>query len=137
MKKLFIYITLFCFVSFVFASTVIFKEFNAIPDTSNRVTISWVTKDEAKVKSFRIKRSNDNQSTFTELAKINSKGPGYNYLYVDNNVFFKTGGVVHYKIEAIDKNGNSIEVTPLGGLMVHPNITGIFKTWGAIKKIFR
>lgn len=136
MKKIILYFTLLLFISFTYASTDVFKEFNAQP-SSNKVTVNWVTKEESNVKVFRIKRSNDSQNTFIELGQVNSQGAGYKYTFVDNNVFFKAGGVVHYKIEAIDSNGNIIEVTPLGAMMVHPNITGLFKTWGAIKNIFR
>jgi hypothetical protein len=136
MIKIAHFILILCFFTFSFAADNLFKEFSAKPE-ANKVILSWVTSDESSVKYFLVKRSNDNQATFIELSKVNSKGAGYKYIYIDTNVFFKANGTVHYKIEAIDQNGQIVEVTPLGGGMVHPDITGLFKTWGAIKNIFR
>lgn len=134
MKNLFFLILLL--ISFVFATTNVFKEFNAQP-LSNKVNITWVTDSEAGVKYFIVKRSNDYQNTYIELNRINPKGPGYQYSYTDENVFFKTGDLVYYKIEAVGSKGAMQEATPDGAMVVHPNISGLFKTWGAIKNIFR
>jgi len=134
-NKLF-YITIFFFISFLLAGDAnVFNEYNAQPGNDNEVTISWLTKDESNVKYFVVMRSNDNKATFSSIAQINKKGPGYDYRYVDENVFFKSSGLVVYRIDAISSNGSTVEAT--GTMDVRPNLTGIFKTWGAIKAIFR
>lgn len=136
MTKKILYIYILVFVSFVFADNEsnIFSEYNAQPD-ANRVLISWITKDESNIKYFTLKRSNDNNATFISIAQVNKKGPGFTYQYFDENVFFKSSNVIYYKIDAVNKDGNVIEST--SDMAVRPDISGIFRTWGAIKAMFR
>jgi len=126
-------ITLFLFVSFVFAGNAVFTEYNAQPD-ANQVVLSWITKDEAKVKFFIVKRSNDDK-TFIELDRVSAKGPGSRYEYVDEDVLFENSNALFYKIIAVQKDETVVSSTE--SMMVHPNISGIFRTWGAIKAMFR
>jgi len=123
---------LLVFISSLFAG-VVFSEYSATPET-DRVTITWTTKSETNIKAFSILRSNDDK-TFIELKRINAQGPGTQYTYVDENVVFKDVSPLFYKITAIDRNGRIVEETD--GMIVHPNISGIFRTWGAIKAMFR
>ena len=134
MNKKFIYIFIFLFISFVLADTIVFNEYNAHPD-ANQVTISWITKDETNIRYFLVMRSNDNEASFNSIAQVNKQGPGYDYQYVDENVFFKNNGIIYYRIDAVNKNGTVVEATET--MIVRPNISGIFRTWGAIKAMFR
>jgi len=138
MNKKHFYIVIFLFISFVLADNIefnIFNEFNAQPEANQGVTISWVTKDETNIRYFLVMRSNDNKVTFNSIAQVNKQGPGYDYRYVDENVFFKNNGILYYRVDAVNKNGSVVEATEI--MPVRPNISGIFKTWGAIKAIFR
>lgn len=134
MRKHFIVIIILIFFSSVLAGTEIFKEYNALPET-NRVLLSWVTFSEQDIQYFRITRSNDDQASYIELDQISAQGPGYQYTYTDENVFFKSTGIVYYMIEAVNTSGSVVESTH--AMFVHPSISGIHKTWGAIKNIFR
>lgn len=136
MKKLIFPLIFLFFVGTAFAESKdnkIFTESNAQPE-ANRVIISWITKDENQVKYFVIKRSNDDKN-FVELDRINPKGPGFKYEYTDDDVFFKSSGALFYKVEAV--NSSNQIIADSGSMMVHPNLTGIFQTWGAIKAMFR
>ena len=133
MKKQFLFTLIFLFVSVCFADNKVFTETSAQPD-ANRVVINWITKDETNVKYFIIKRSNDDKN-FIELDRVNSKGPGYKYEYIDEDVFFKSSGALFYRIDAINGDNKSEAISE--SMMVHPNLTGIFQTWGAIKAMFR
>ncbi|KAA3613586.1 MAG: hypothetical protein D8M58_17030 [Calditrichaeota bacterium] len=134
MKKLLTSLIFFLFLSFSFAGNddPTFTESSAQPD-GNRVRISWVTKDESQLKHFIVKRSYDDKN-FIELDRVSLKGPGYRYEYIDEDVLFKSSGALFYKIVAFKRDGTKIETA---SMMVHPNISGIFKTWGAIKAMFR
>jgi len=110
----------------------IFSEVTAVPST-NRVTLSWVTKSETGIQQFAILRSNDDVH-YIKLAGIDPKGPGTHYEYVDLNVMFKDVSPLFYKIRALNSQGEKIDES---SLIVHPNISGIFRTWGAIKAMFR
>lgn len=123
----------FILVTLALASDNVFSEYNAQPD-ANRVLISWITSDESQVKQFIIKRS-QNDSEYIELQVVNKKGPGTRYEYYDNEVLFKNNGVVFYKILAVKTDGTVLVSSE--SMMVHPNISGIFRTWGAIKAMFR
>ena len=117
----------------VFAGT-IFEQYSATPD-NNRVTINWRTSSEIDVVSFVIKRSLGSDQ-YMEIDRISAKGEASEYTYVDDNVYFKTTQTYFYKISAINSAGEELEETEQP-LIANPNISGIFRTWGAIKSMFR
>lgn len=119
------------FVSLVLGASV-FSEVSAVPST-NRVTLNWVTKSESGVTNFIILRSSDD-AVYISLAKKKCEGPGTRYEYVDQNVMFRDFSPLFYMVRAVNSNGQTIEES---SMIVHPNISGIFKTWGAIKALFR
>lgn len=110
----------------------VFSECSAVPQT-DRVIIKWTTKDENGIKHFSILRGNDDVN-YIELKKENPRGPGTHYEYIDENVMFKEASLKFYKIRAVGSGGQIIDET---SMIVHPNISGIFQTWGAIKNLFR
>ncbi len=112
---------------------VVFSEYSAQPE-ANKVVVSWVTSKEDGIKSFVVKRSMDNK-TFIELTTISAKGPGYRYEYIDNDVLFKGTNVLYYKVACLSPTGDVIAETTT--MNVLPNISGLFRTWGAIKAVFR
>ena len=133
MRRTVITLIIVIFFSLAFAGSIdVFSDARAMPGT-NRVTVSWITKVEDGVHKFVILRSSDDVN-YIELTKLNAKGPGTQYEYIDANVMFNDISPLFYKIRAIDKSGKTIDET---SLIVHPNISGIFRTWGAIKAMFR
>jgi len=116
----------------VFASFV-FQEYSATPST-DKVIIKWKTKSETGVSKFVLSRSTDDE-TYSDIGEVNINGPGYEYEYIDDNVFFKGSDTFFYKIKSVRSNGTTVEETQ--PLIVNPNISGIFRTWGAIKAMFR
>jgi len=119
-------------VSTLFAGTV-FEQYSATP-TTNQVTIEWRTSSEAQVVKFLILRSPD-ASSYKEIGEVSAKGNGSDYTYTDDNVIFKSSQTFFYKIQALDKNGNIVEESE--AFHANPNISGIYRTWGAIKAMFR
>ena len=111
----------------------IFSEYSAEPST-NKVTVKWETFTETNVSRFIILRSPDDKQ-FSEIGSLPAKGSGNEYIYIDENVIFKGSQTFFYKIRALDSNNNMIEETE--SLIVNPNISGTFRTWGAIKAMFR
>ena len=119
-------------VSAAFAGS-IFSEYSAEPQ-QDRVEVKWTTRSEIDADHFSILRSNDNQ-TFIQLKTVNCAGPGTTYRYTDKDIVFKSVEPKYYKIKAYKKNGELLEETDT--MIVHPSISGIFRTWGAIKALFR
>lgn len=126
-------IILVLFISIIAFAGTVFVESSAIP-MDNKVTISWRTGSESGVDQFQIKRSTDD-NVFVEIGVVNKKGDGSEYEYIDDNVIFKSGQTFFYKIRAIKSNGSLVEESQ--SLIVNPNISGIYRTWGAIKAMFR
>jgi hypothetical protein len=134
MRRIGKYIFILLLISPLFAEfEFIFSEYSAVAE-NNRVTVTWVTKAENDVRQFVILRSRDDRN-FVELKRINVQGPGTFYTYVDENVMFKDVTRMFYKIQAIDQNNKVKEESH--SLIAHPNVSGIFRTWGAIKALFR
>ena len=132
MHRLFLGIIIFfSAISFVFADNV-FVECSAVP-SRNQVKITWITQAEEGIAYFAVLRST-NDAHYIELARLNPKGAGSQYEFTDKNVMFKDISVYFYKIRAVDKNGKPLDET---SLIVHPSISDIYRTWGAIKAMFR
>ncbi len=128
------FITLFIFILFSVAlAQTVFLEYSATPST-NQVVVNWKTSSETDVEDFIVLRSTDD-NVFIEIGSVKAKGVGTEYEFIDKNVIFKGSQTFFYKIKAVKSNGTLIETTQ--SLMVNPNISGIFRTWGAIKAMFR
>ncbi len=127
-------ITIFILILFSVAlAQTVFLESSATPST-NRVVVNWKTSSETEVQDFVVMRSADDK-LFIELGSLKAQGVGTEYEFTDENVIFKESHSYFYKIKAVRSNGTLIEETQ--SLMVNPNISGIFRTWGAIKAMFR
>ncbi len=122
---------LLIFTALAYASS-IFSEASAVPGT-NRVTINWVTSSEINIDKFVVLRSTDDVS-YIEISRIVPKGPGTRYEYIDDGVLFKDISPLFYKLRAVDINGKVVDES---SMLVHPNISGIFRTWGTLKALFR
>ena len=131
-KIVYIILAIFSLFSLVFANF-IFMEYSATP-TNNTVYIEWVTKSEDGVNKFIILRSTDDQN-FSEIGFVVSKNKPQTYSYTDENVVFKDTQTFFYKLRAARNDNSTIEETQ--SLIVNPNISGIYRTWGAIKAMFR
>ena len=131
-KTISIILSLLVFVSLAFANF-IFLEYSANP-SNNSVVVDWITKSESGVNRFIVLRSSDDQN-FVEIGSVLAEKAGYNYTFTDDNVLFKDSQTFFYKIRAVRADDSSVEETQ--SLIVHPNISGIYRTWGAIKELFK
>jgi hypothetical protein len=131
-KSILSFVILLLLVSVAFAEF-IFSEYSATP-ANNSVVIEWITKSESGVSSFIILRSADDQN-FIEIGTVTAQTAGHTYSFTDDNVLFKDSQTFFYKLRAIRSDNSSIEETQ--SLIVHPNISGIYRTWGAIKELFK
>jgi hypothetical protein len=131
-KTAIILLSVLIFVSLVYANF-IFLEYSANP-SNNSVIVEWVTKSESGVSKFVVLRSSDDQN-FIEIGSLVAEKAGYNYSFTDDNVLFKDSQTFFYKLRATRADNSTIEETQ--SLIVHPNISGIYRTWGAIKELFK
>ncbi len=98
------------------------------------ITVRWITEDESNVSRFDIERSTDNDGAYTTIATLDPKGPSL-YEYVDRSVFRKTATIYHYRIKISFTNGAAPAYTI--DLPVNHTVSGVRRTWGSIKAMFR
>ena len=97
------------------------------------VRIEWRTGEETNLQRFIIERKTP-QSPYVELATINPKGTNSFYSYLDEAAYKIEDLVFIYRLKIVDNDGaisHSSEVT------VSHNVSGVKRTWGSIKAMFR
>lgn len=102
-------------------------------DGSN-VTIQWGTTDETNVKEFVIERRNGTTGEFLQLAVVAKKGNNSFYEYIDKSAFKTTGSIYQYRIISVYNSG----VTEYSLIItISHNVSGVKRTWGSLKAMFR
>lgn len=97
------------------------------------VIIEWKTGEESNLQKFVIERKTP-QSNYGEIATISPKGSNSNYSYIDKNAYKASELLFNYRLKIVDNNNlasYSNEVT------VSHNVSGVPRTWGSIKALFR
>jgi hypothetical protein len=98
------------------------------------VTIRWMTEDESAVATFEIERRSGTDGIFTAIGNADPKGPSL-YEFVDHSAFLKTMSVYQYRIKVSFSDGRAPFYTP--PLTVSHTVSGVRRTWGSIKAMFR
>lgn len=113
--------------------------FYAKSDGKN-ITIEWKSADESSVSRYELERTNASNN-FTYLTSQDAKGSYYSYKFVDEEAFMKddnTGtqskSIYSYRLKIVKKD-NSVSYSNIA--TVTHNVSGIRRTWGMIKEMFR
>lgn len=115
----------------VFAGT--FLEYFHGRSEGDDIRLEWKTREEVNLQNFKIERKTP-QSAFTEIATIQPKGSNSYYSYLDQTTYKITDMIFIYRLKIVDTNGQasySNEVT------VSHSVSGVKRTWGSIKAMFR
>ena len=119
------------FVSVAFGGAIL--DYFQVKSETDNVRLEWQTGSESNVNHFSIQRRTP-QTSFVEIATIQPKGSNSFYNYVDQSIY-KTNDVIFiYQLKIVDNDmqtSYSIERT------ASPNISGVKRTWGSIKAMFR
>jgi hypothetical protein len=130
-NRLTILFTLFIIVSTALAGALL-DYFHAQTEGEN-VKLEWKTTTESNLTSFIVQRKTPDTQYF-DLATINPTGSNSVYTYTDQAAYKMTTQVFVYRLKIVDRDGSyaySSEVS------VSPNISGVKRTWGSIKAMFR
>lgn len=100
----------------------------------NNVKIEWTSGDESNVSHYSIERKTP-QTSFVEIVTVPAKGSNSYYSYEDQSLYKINDAVFIYRIVSVNKD-NSSTIYP-HDVSVSPNISGIKRTWGSIKAMFR
>lgn len=132
MKKTYTIISIILLiVTSVFAGALL-DYFHAQNDGDN-ILLEWKTTTENNLSNFVIQRRTPD-SQFFDLAQVNPKGNNSVYSYLDQGAYKMAELVFVYRLKIVDNDGSlsySSEVS------VSPDISGVKRTWGSIKAMFR
>jgi hypothetical protein len=98
------------------------------------VTVRWMTEDETGAAIFEIERRGGTDGEFVAIGRIDPKGPSL-YEYVDHSAFMKTGAIYQYRIRVSFSNGQAPYYS--NPLTISHTVSGVRRTWGSIKAMFR
>ena len=97
------------------------------------IRLEWKTREEANLQNFKIERKTP-QNSYVEIATIQPKGSNSYYSYLDQSAYKASDLIFIYRLKIVDTNGQtsySNEVT------VSHSVSGVKRTWGSIKAMFR
>ncbi|HKB85353.1 MAG TPA: hypothetical protein VKD08_04225 [Ignavibacteriaceae bacterium] len=97
------------------------------------VKLEWKTTTETNLANFIAQRRTPD-SQFADLAVINPTGDNSVYTYLDQAAYKMTNPIFVYRLKIVDKDGS---YTYSSEVSVSPNISGVKRTWGSIKAMFR
>ncbi|HRE58295.1 MAG TPA: hypothetical protein PLW09_10785 [Candidatus Kapabacteria bacterium] len=137
MKKLLLILSVMC-VTVAVAAEASLDYFTAKSD-GRSITVQWRSAVENNVRSYEIERSNDGK-TFRYLKAITAMGSNSEYRFSDEEVFMKGDGEntlsssYSYRLRIIGKDNT---VTYSNQTNVSHAVSGVRRTWGMIKEMFR
>ncbi|MCS7176293.1 MAG: hypothetical protein NZ960_01495 [Candidatus Kapabacteria bacterium] len=118
------------------AATVVIESFTARPQ-GNAIVVEWRVSREEGVARYEVERSHGNSQEFRTLTTVTPKGAPATYTYEDRDVLRPTAPeqrLYTYRIKIVGKDGTT-SYSPT--VTVAYNTSGIRRTWGMIKEMFR
>ncbi len=114
------------------ASADLIESFTAVSH-GQEVYLQWATTQENGVSSFRVQRSFDGRY-FHTLRSLAPTGNNSSYSYIDSDLFKSSLQTFYYRIE-IEAANRRVSYSLVE--RVELAFSGIRKTWGSIKAMFR
>jgi len=129
-KKIAFYILFLAVMGTAFAGAYI-EFFNAKSENGD-IKLEWKVQDESNVKSYIVQRGTV-QGNFVDLATVNPTG-SYSYYTFTDETAYKTQDILFvYQLKIVDNNGSATYIKR----SVSHNVSGVKRTWGSIKAMFR
>lgn len=97
------------------------------------VKLEWKTGEESNLKNFVIERKTQ-QSSYVDLTTLQAKGDNSFYSYVDESVYKSSDYIFTYRLRIVDQDQR---ISYSSEVSVSPSISGVKRTWGSIKAMFR
>lgn len=126
-----LYLIVFFTIAALYAGT--FLEYFHGRSEGDDIRLEWKTREEANLQNFKIERKTP-QNSYVEIATIQPKGSNSYYSYLDQSAYKASDLIFIYRLKIVDTNGQtsySNEVT------VSHSVSGVKRTWGSIKAMFR
>jgi hypothetical protein len=110
-----------------------FIDFFHARSESSDVKLEWKTSEEINLKNFVIQRRTP-QTSYIDLAVVPPKGSNSFYSYIDESAYKGSDLIFVYRLKIVDNNN---QVSFSSEVSVSPNVSGVKRTWGSIKAMFR
>ena len=115
----------------VFAGT--FLEYFHGRSEGDDIRLEWKTKEEVNLQNFKIERKTP-QSSFVEITTVPPKGSNSYYSYLDQTTYKTSDMIFIYRLKIVDTSG---QASYSNEVSVSHNVSGVKRTWGSIKAMFR
>jgi len=111
------------------------KSFSGVSNGTN-VILRWITENEANVSTFEVERRTGSTGEFSFISSINARHNPSQYEFIDYSAFKANGETLYqYRIKIIFNEDNHPEYSEV--ISVSHFVSGVRKTWGSIKAMFR
>jgi hypothetical protein len=110
-----------------------FIEYFHAKTEGENIRLEWKTADESNLKNFVIERKTQ-QSSYIDVTTIPSKGSNSFYSYMDESIFKSSSYVFTYRLRIVDHDQ---KISYSSEVSVSASISGVKRTWGSIKAMFR
>jgi hypothetical protein len=97
------------------------------------IRLEWKTREEVNLQHFKVERKTP-QSSFVEITTIQPKGSNSYYTYLDQSAYKTDNMLFIYRLKIIDTNG---QASYSNEVSVSHSVSGVKRTWGSIKAMFR
>lgn len=138
MRKVLTIALLLCTVFVVYAAETAFDFFTAKSD-GKVIAIEWRASVEKGIRSYEIERASSDQ-VYRTVTTMDPKGSQYTYRFVDEDALMKgdqqriAARVYSYRLKMVAYDNS---VTYSNSVSVAHSVSGIRRTWGMIKEMFR
>lgn len=131
MKKLLLFILFLSFT--LFAGVIREGSLKALSD-GNNITVQWGSADEGTVVEYHVERCAGMTGEFSIIASVQPKGTNSSYEYIDRTAFKTDASIYQYRIKIL-KRDSEFEYSK--NITVSHNVSGVKRTWGSLKAMFR
>jgi hypothetical protein len=97
------------------------------------IRLEWKTREEVNLQHFKVERKTP-QSAFVDITTIEPKGSNSYYTYLDQSAYKTDNMLFIYRLKIVDTNG---QVAYSNEVSVSHSVSGVKRTWGSIKAMFR
>jgi len=132
MKRNITLILIIISVAALFAGNLAIRDFTVHTD-DGRAILEWTSGIETSLQTYEVQRSFDG-SRFNLISRINPSGNNHEYRYVDTDLFKSNVSSYYYRISGIMKDSKRYYSETK---KISVNSSGINRTWGSIKAMFR
>ncbi len=129
------FICFFVFTSLMFSDVIKRNSFSGFSN-GNEIVLRWITENENNVSKFIIERRINQNENFISIGELNAYHTPSQYEFIDYSALFKSSAEIlyQYRIKIIFTNSSS-QYSEI--ISVSHSVSGVKKTWGSIKAMFR